>query len=649
MAIEEQVLREISESVQKVGDSSESFRFTAAQQNNNIQKIVKDISSMFRSQTQAQSELSGSIDEVRQAMQNNSDKTDAVASNLEQTINVQNSMLGELRGIGKGIDNLSSNMNNMMIMMQQQMSSGGGGGFGGGAGGAGGGTSRLGRILLGAAGLGVGAAGITAAVLNTRNDNTRDGLLGMGGRNSGADTEIDSLLAAIKKRESGGEAGFGRDAYKAIARDNNGNPIEGATASGAYQFTDATWKSAAKMAGVSTEEYPRALSAPPEVQDRVAKQYISYLREKAGGDASLVPVAYKGGERYLEPEYRRQNMSADLQQYQQDVMSNVQSNSAAPSSSAGSSEDYAKFLASKAQSNVDVEKLNPGFAKNLVAAMQAAKEATGEDVLITSAYRSPEQQAQLYANYIKGPFEYKGKVYQPNAEQNYPVAKPGNSAHETGKAVDLSSGKAREWIRANAAKFGLKDLAGDEVHFSDAGASPEGEPNQQEITPQQARDAAMAAASTPESQSGSLMAGLGMPAGMGPGSEPIPIGMDDMSSYNPMGIMGALMGGNMLGPSGQMGAIGAALNVAGGMLSPGPDTRASVLNQAAAEESAAGQWRDPGTVPGYEPPAEGMNRGQRIDPDTYNHPEDRTISPSWSDRIMGMFPQETGGILPTRR
>jgi uncharacterized protein YcbK (DUF882 family) len=394
------------------------------------------------------------------------------------------------------------------------------------------------------------------------------------------------------------------------------------------------------MAGVSTEQYPRALNAPPEVQDRVAKQYINYLREeKAKGDASLVPVLFKAG-----ANTDLNNISPTNRAYQQDVMSNVQSQQTAQqptaNSSPGTSNDYAKFLMDRAQGGVNAEKLNPSFAAKLTKAIQEAEQVTGEKIQITSGFRSAEQQAQLYANYIGKAYNYNGKTYMPNPNEPRPMmaAKPGNSAHETGNAVDLQSGAARDYIMKYAAKFGLQDLPGDDPHISDKAESAE------RITPAAAGAATVAGSedllgiasllglnSTEQQRTGSLMEGLGMPAGLGPSSEGRAIGMDDMSSYNPMGILGAAMGGNMFMPSGQSGAIGAALNVlsgaTSGMVSQETPSEQPVQNQSTQQQRTA----------------------SRVDPDMYNHPEDRTISPSWSDRIMGMFPQETGGIVPTRR
>lgn len=49
----------------------------------------------------------------------------------------------------------------------------------------------------------------------------------------------------------------------------------GSTASGAYQFTNSTWKSYATQAGVDTSAYPTAASAPPYLQDKVFQQAVT--------------------------------------------------------------------------------------------------------------------------------------------------------------------------------------------------------------------------------------------------------------------------------------------------------------------------------------------------------------------------------------
>lgn len=66
-----------------------------------------------------------------------------------------------------------------------------------------------------------------------------------------------------------------------------------------------------------------------------------------------------------------------------------------------------------------------GLAPAMRAALARAEQLLGEPVPITSGFRSTEEQATLYAR---------------RADNPYPVAPPGSSAHERGVAVDVPAG-----------------------------------------------------------------------------------------------------------------------------------------------------------------------------------------------------------------
>jgi len=651
MAIEEEVLSEISRSVSRVSESSESFRIAATQHNNNIQKVIKDISSMFRAQTSNQEELSSAIGGLRDEMSETNDKSDAVAARLNETVGVQSSMLTELRGIGRSIDQLNNLMNQMFM---NQGGGGGGGGFGGGGGGAGGGT--LGKILSGliftgklaAVGIGGGAAasflnrkrieeeqGPTGGIVSPQNSPTTTGGVQTGSQSGSKEQQISQILASIKHQETRGES----DPYTSVARGADNKPLELGpnTGTGAYQFTPDTWKESAAKANIDVSQYPQAKDAPQEIQDRVAKARASYLLEKAGGNVSLVPAYWRGGENI-----DTANLSPTVRAYQTDVMADYgkrQQEAAAQGNVSTSntpmvSGDYADFLKSRSVSNVNAEKLNPTFAAKLIKAIQEAERVTGEKVTITSGFRSEEQQAQLYANYIGTDYNYKGKTYKPdpNAKQTNPVAEPGKSAHQSGTAVDLSSGAAREYIRKNASKFGLKDLQGDAPHFTDAsetaseqtGVAETNQRTQQGATPTAASQGPVIA-NRQESPQSWLTAGL-QPENMRTSNEPRQIGMQDMGSYNLLGVLGSTLGGNMFMPSGQAGAVGAALN----MLS----SASSEIQQIQQQTSQQNQPQQAQQAP---------VRG-RVEADTYNHPEDRNVSATWAEKLMGVYSNETAGL-----
>ena len=117
---------------------------------------------------------------------------------------------------------------------------------------------------------------------------------------------------------------------------------------------------------------------------------------------------------------------------------------------------------------VDATKyLNPVAAVRMANLMAAAEAATGERALVTEQWRSDATQAVYYAN-IHGPTKFNGQVYQPERYVGAgPVARPGNSNHRLGLAIDVSnkSPLARSWMRKNAADFGLYPLPGDEPHI----------------------------------------------------------------------------------------------------------------------------------------------------------------------------------------
>jgi hypothetical protein len=80
----------------------------------------------------------------------------------------------------------------------------------------------------------------------------------------GSTSGISSLAALVRKYETGSTAGN----YTIL------NQSGTSTASGAYQFTNPTWRSYASQIGVDTKQYPTAMSAPPAVQDAVFVQAV---------------------------------------------------------------------------------------------------------------------------------------------------------------------------------------------------------------------------------------------------------------------------------------------------------------------------------------------------------------------------------------
>ena len=85
------------------------------------------------------------------------------------------------------------------------------------------------------------------------------------------------ILATIRHLESG-------DDYQAQAR--------GATASGAYQYIDVTWRYWADRVGVDTTIYPQAWMAEPLLQDQVAAANVAEILATHDNNVEVIPVVW---------------------------------------------------------------------------------------------------------------------------------------------------------------------------------------------------------------------------------------------------------------------------------------------------------------------------------------------------------------------
>ncbi|GGE23477.1 hypothetical protein GCM10011390_48610 [Aureimonas endophytica] len=135
-----------------------------------------------------------------------------------------------------------------------------------------------------------------------------------------------------------------------------------------------------------------------------------------------------------------------------------------------------RFLSSRAVSGAQrpdsFTGMRPEFASGLEAMLRAAPPEIAEGLQVSSGYRSPERQAELWADALR--------KYGSPAEARKWVAPPGRSGHNHGHAADLSfNGKrlddapanVREWVHQNAARFGLAFPLGNEAwHVELAGA-----------------------------------------------------------------------------------------------------------------------------------------------------------------------------------
>ena len=118
--------------------------------------------------------------------------------------------------------------------------------------------------------------------------------------------------------------------------------------------------------------------------------------------------------------------------------------------------DFSPYAVGGAAARADsFTRLDPNFATGVHGLTQAAH-AAGIPLQITSAYRSPELQAQLYASALE-------RYGSPQAARRW-VAPPGRSQHNYGTAVDFAlngsllrdaDSPAAQFIRNNADQYGL--------------------------------------------------------------------------------------------------------------------------------------------------------------------------------------------------
>ena len=124
---------------------------------------------------------------------------------------------------------------------------------------------------------------------------------------------------------------------------------------------------------------------------------------------------------------------------------------------------------------VHAEKLNPAFAAAAVKAIKDAEAASHGKIIITEGYRDSKLQAQYYANYVKRPIVWQGETYIPKlgpGNSGGIAAKPGQSKHQRGLAIDVSFQNRAALIKA-APKYGVQWYGpGDPPHFQFASGTP---------------------------------------------------------------------------------------------------------------------------------------------------------------------------------
>ena len=123
---------------------------------------------------------------------------------------------------------------------------------------------------------------------------------------------------------------------------------------------------------------------------------------------------------------------------------------------------YLKF-GSDSGSRENFDKLDPDFKQRVIQAAQLYFDQTGKRLTVNSSYRSSDDQQRLYDETVQAGRPGVGP-------SGMPVAKPGNSSHESARAIDIQEGKSDPKAISALNQFGLSQkVAGDPVHFMELG------------------------------------------------------------------------------------------------------------------------------------------------------------------------------------
>lgn len=438
----EQLLRSISRSMTQVGQETGQFRKAAADQNKSIGSFIKDVSKMFSSQNKQQASINSSLDDIQYNSQQTNNKVSQSNDLIQESISIQTQMLSELRSVSKGIGSLLEGL-----------------GLNGPGSGVGGSIASA----LTAGGIGAAAGALGGAGFNFLSQQSGISSTDLGGGQF-ATTSIGGttgqILETIKKVESGGDY-------------STPNKAGASTASGAYQFTDPTWRGLTQKYGVGTE-YERAMFAPPAIQDAIAAKYVEEILKQNNNDVSKVPLVWFTGnpEGKFSSQQAAANPGVSPQSYQRKWL-NVWESTAGQNQTATPEGDGYVMPASgpvdlqkySLKSPDHVQGLDGGFQQKLGKFFQDA-EASGHNIKLYSGFRSPERQEELFANAVK-------KYGSPEAARRW-VAPPGRSKHNYGLAADLQflTPGAQEWAHQNASKYGLHFRMGHEPwHIEPIGAA----------------------------------------------------------------------------------------------------------------------------------------------------------------------------------
>jgi D-alanyl-D-alanine carboxypeptidase/Transglycosylase-like domain len=254
------------------------------------------------------------------------------------------------------------------------------------------------------------------------------------------------------------------------------------SASGAYQFTNETWG--------HFRGYARAVNAPPGIQDERAAIAVGAVLQKYGLEAVPVswywPLALRNPswmDRIPRPDYGN---TLTVRQYQQKwlaayagIANGIYGGGVGPCQpGTGGGGDIGPVSNDSEQREVSGSCTTTFTVHQSIAAQthQLLNAACADHLTFGGwGWRSPQSQIDLRRAHC-GPTH--NDIYnKPSNQCRPPTARPGNSMHERGKAIDFNSAgngltrgsRGYRWLAINAKRFGYFNLPSEPWHWSENG------------------------------------------------------------------------------------------------------------------------------------------------------------------------------------
>ena len=274
-----------------------------------------------------------------------------------------------------------------------------------------------------------------------------------------------NVLATIRAKESGGN-------YHAHAGTGS--------ASGAYQFTDNTWN--------NFRGYAHASDAPASVQDEAAGLHVAPLLAHFG--LGGVPVGWYYPAALNDPSWMdrvphpENGNTLTVRQYQTEWLAiytqitgglpadlaTAVNTCTPPVGGADAATGTTATVTSSCSGQITIDESIASRVQSLL------EHACADGIAFTGGgWRSAQAQIELRRAHC-GPTDY--EIYQrPADECQPPTARPGNSMHEKGLAIDFATGAnglsratiGYRWLVLNARTYGLYNLASEPWHWSTNG------------------------------------------------------------------------------------------------------------------------------------------------------------------------------------